>query len=662
MFLASSQSDFIYRRRTMRSRFLVIPSLALIALLSAAVAAQSQSVRKIPVVRNAPFPGTPPANPNATQGPEFDSTQVGGDADSGGDDGGGPAVHVNRTIAKGLGSPMSHHGSAKAKSNPELTLSIDGINHFQQRFVAGGGNQFSIEPPDQGLCMGNGFVLETVNDTLQIFDTSGNPVTAPTDLNSFYGYTPAIDRTKNPLQFGPSITDPSCTFDSQTQRWFHVVLTLDRANIHTQGLSGANHLDIAVSVTADPTGAWNVFSLPVQDDGTQGTPDHHCTLGNNPAHGPCLGDYPHIGADANGFYITTNEFNLVSPGFRGAQIYAFSKAQLAAGASSVNVVQFDTSDSTLGVQLDGTPGFTVWPAVSSGNQFEGSQGGTEYFLSSEAVFQDTGVDSRLRLWSLTNTNSLDASPAVSLSTRVVNTIPYAVPGRATQKAGDVPLAQCLSDSALKVSPTLFGCWRLVIGGSGPFPNTEKVVDSNDSRMQQVVLANGKLWAALDTGLLIDDDPTPRAGIAFFAINPHSGNAMQQGYAGVKGNNLTYPAIAVTQSGRGVMAFTVLGDDHFPSAGYAGVDDKIGVGDIHIAAEGAGPDDGFTGYHPFSQFGSRPRWGDYGAAASDGNSIWIASEYVNQTCTFNTWLSTNFRCGSTRTQLANWGTRISQIVP
>ena len=66
-----------------------------------------------------------------------------------------------------------------------------------------------------------------------------------------------------------------------------------------------------------------------------------------------------------------------------------------------------------------------------------------------------------------------------------------------------------------------------------------------------------------------------------------------------------------------MAFTVLGDDHYPSAGYAGVDAKIGVGDIHIAAEGAGPDDGFTGYNPTSQFGNRPRWGDYGAAASNG---------------------------------------------
>jgi len=119
---------------------------------------------------------------------------------------------------------------------------------------------------------------------------------------------------------------------------------------------------------------------------------------------------------------------------------------------------------------------------------------------------------------------------------------------------------------------------------------------------------------------------------------------------------------VMQGGRGVMAFTVLGNDHYPSAGYAGIDAMIGVGDIHIAGEGAGPDDGFTGYNPTSANGTRPQWGDYGAAASDGNSIWIASEYVNQTCTFNTWLTTNFRCGNTRTQLANWGTRISQVVP
>ena len=404
----------------------------------------------------------------------FYSALTGNDPDADAlNDAGVPGIAVNRSISKASGSPMPHGGSGKAKSNPELVLSIDALNHFQQRFVAGGGNQFSIEPPDQGLCVGNGFVLETLNDVLRVFDTAGNPLSAPTDLNSFYGYAPAIDRTKNPLQFGPSITDPSCTFDTQTQRWFPVVLTLDRANIFTQNLSGANHLDLAVSVTASPLGPWNIYRLPVQDDGTDGTPDHHCTLGTNPAHGPCLGDYPHMGADANGLYLTTNEFNLVSPGFRGAQIYAFSKSQLAAGASSVTVVQFDKADPSLGVQLDGNPGFTVWPALSTGNEFEGSHGGTEYFLSSEAVFQDSGVDNRLRLWTVSNSSSLNGTPAVRLTASVVDTIPYSVPPRSTQKPGDVPLAECLSDSTLQVSPTLFGCWRLVVGGSGPFPMSKK---------------------------------------------------------------------------------------------------------------------------------------------------------------------------------------------
>jgi len=115
---------------------------------------------------------------------------------------------------------------------------------------------------------------------------------------------------------------------------------------------------------------------------------------------------------------------------------------------------------------------------------------------------------------------------------------------------------------------------------------------------------------------------------------------------VAGNNLTYPAITATENGRGVIAFTVLGDDHYPSAGYATVDAKNGEGAIHVVAEGAGPDDGFTGYNPTRQFGTRPRWGDYGAAVVDGG--------------YESWLSTNFRCGDTRTQLANWGTRISQL--
>src|SRR5467141_4510800 len=128
--LLASPRDFIHRRKTMRSRFPVRPCIVFIALLFVAAAAHSQSVRQIPLTRNVPFPATLPAIPSATQGPEFDSTLVGGDADSDGNDSAGPGIALNRTISQGSGSPMSHHGSAKAKSHPELNLSMDGINHF----------------------------------------------------------------------------------------------------------------------------------------------------------------------------------------------------------------------------------------------------------------------------------------------------------------------------------------------------------------------------------------------------------------------------------------------------------------------------------------------------------------------------------------------------
>ena len=108
-----------------------------------------------------------------------------------------------------------------------------------------------------------------------------------------------------------------------------------------------------------------------------------------------------------------------------------------------------------------------------------------------------------------------------------------------------------------------------------------------------------------------------------------------------------------------MAFTLLGRDHFPSAAYASIGEH-GVGDVHVAAAGAGPQDGFSEYKAFGD-PPRPRWGDYGSAASDGRNIWIASEYIAQTCTLAEF-EEDPSCGGTRVILGNWATRISQVRP
>jgi len=533
--------------------------------------------------------------------------------------------------------PPAAPSTPVARANPELAATFDGIDHYDQR-SANQGNQSSVEPPDQGLCVGRGFVMETVNQAVRIFTTSGRPVGQVTDLNTFYGYPPAVDY--HLWRRGPFLTDPSCAFDPGTKRWFHVVLTVDVEP--TGSFTGTNHLDVAVSRTPSPVGEWNLYSIPAQDDGTDGTPNHGC------AQGPCMGDYPHMGLDANGLYISTNEYSLNSGEFTSAQIYALPKRALAAGAADVAVVHLDQ------VSVLGTPGFTVWPAAASVGRYAEEKGGTEYFLSSTAAPEagnTTGVDSHVAVWALTNTRSLDtAAPDLHLASAVVDTQAYAIPPPSDQRPGDTPLGQCLNAACMGKDPFVEGLAR---------------VDSGDSRMQQVVYAAGDLWGALDTAVEVGGQL--RAGIAWFIVTPAwSGGLLApslraQGYLAVEGENVTYPAVAALPNGRGAVAFTLVGPDQYPGAAYALLDVTSGAGPVHVAAEGLGPSDGFTGYRFFGADPAVGRWGDYGAAVARPGAIWVASEYVAQTCPYVVY-SQDPTCSGTRTQFANWGTRVSRIVP
>ena len=591
---------------------------------------------------------------------------------------GGDGAPVDRSHSSGDSVSVGAVSQPKnvTLSAPGLVTSFDGLNHFQNRFGTGSG-QFSLEPPDQGLCVGsdghgNTRVVETINDVWTVYDTSGNTIKAPQALNDFLGYAPAIIRS--PLTFGPFVTDPSCLYDAATGRWFMDVLTLDTfpkvGDDGQEHFTGTNHLDLAVSNTSDPAGTWTIYRIAVQDDGTAGTPNHGCSAGTstskplptNPT--ACFGDYPHIGSDANGVYLTTNEYSFFGVEFHGAQIYAFSKAQLVSGSASVAVTQFDTHGlDTFGFALNG---FTLWPSQTPGGGGDASAGGTEYFLSTNggAEAHDTGdgkstfhPSTQLLVWALTNTSSLGGSPAVSLSNSEVSVGRYTLPPSSTQKSGSQPLRECLNSSS---------CSQFLEGVKDPFAEKSANLDSNDTRMQQVTWVNGQLWGAIDTGLSVSSNK--QAGIEWFKVAPSTSTGTvtatlsSQGYLGLGNDNLTYPAIGLTSSGRGVMAFTVVGSDFYPSAGYAMIG-ASGVGDVHIAASGKGPDDGFSDYRLFANppsFTARPRWGDYGAAVAVGNNVWIASEYIGQSCSLSEYLNTNFRCGNTRTALANWDTRISEV--
>src|SRR3989454_7351946 len=233
-----------------------------------------------------------------------------------------PAAHVPRPESKQV-----------ASTNPGFSGFL-GLTHRDQR-LADSGNQFSLEPPDQGLCVGGGRVIDTINTVFAVYDaTTGaklSPASGGTSLTLFFTGQHQVQRPPLPRRFGPFLSDPKCYFDPALGRFFMTVVELDQ-NPVTGAFDGRAATLLAVSKTATPTtssGDWFIYSIDPTNDATKGTPSHPGC--------PCFGDQPLIGADANAFVITTNEFNLsffagAPIVFNGAQIYVIDKAGAAAGA------------------------------------------------------------------------------------------------------------------------------------------------------------------------------------------------------------------------------------------------------------------------------------------------------------------------------------------
>ncbi|HKT24994.1 MAG TPA: hypothetical protein VJR04_10330 [Terriglobales bacterium] len=487
-----------------------------------------------------------------------------------------------------------------------VALAFNGLTHRDQRLAGTGAyanTQFSTEPPDEALAVGNGFVLQAVNAALAVYDANtGALKQGPTALNQFFRLKPEINRSSG--TFGDFTSDPRAYYDTQLQRWFVTV-----AAISTRGDTGTftapTHLLIAVSTTSDPTQDWKIYSIDTTSDGVEGC--------------PCYGDQPLIGADAHGFFISTNAFSL-REGFAGVQLYAISKNLLASGAMPA-IVHWS------GPKLPGGFAFSVQPAKQSSFSTDDAAHGVEYF-SSVADIRNM-LDRRIAVWAITNTASLaDAAPVLKLQNKIVETEQFGVPPDAPQRPGNTELGSLVAEKV-------------------------QFIATNDHRMQQTVFSGGRLWSALTTIAAVGNDPMPHAGIAYFAVTPSispEGNlkaeVADQGYVAVHNADAFHPALSIAQNGNGVIAFTLSGSDYYPSAAMASLTPN-GASEIQIVAPGAAPHDGFSGYKYFGAEGAA-RTGDYSAATVDDHGeLWIAAEYIPL---------------APRTLLANWGTFIAQIAP
>lgn len=91
------------------------------------------------------------------------------------------AQKVAQTTAAELLKPYDDTRERVSK----LALSFDGMDAFTTRYLVDNGQRFQREPASPGLAVGHGFVLETAESTLRVYDQeSGLPLMPPISLNN----------------------------------------------------------------------------------------------------------------------------------------------------------------------------------------------------------------------------------------------------------------------------------------------------------------------------------------------------------------------------------------------------------------------------------------------------------------------------------------------
>src|SRR5205807_4749648 len=104
--------------------------------------------------------------------------------------------------------------SSSSAVNTSSTL-LEGFNGVSSRDSAKTNFGAQFEPPDQGLCVGNGFVVEPVNSAYRIYDETGSSLAGPVNVN-----VPFDEGLKE------LTSDPRCYYDPADHTWLAIILQI----------------------------------------------------------------------------------------------------------------------------------------------------------------------------------------------------------------------------------------------------------------------------------------------------------------------------------------------------------------------------------------------------------------------------------------------------
>ena len=369
-------------------------------------------------------------------------------------------------------------------------------------------------------------------------------------------------------------SDPRIVYDSTSGHWFASVLEGNITTCISAACQVANVL-LASSVTNDPAGFWNVYSF---------------------ADAPLFPDQPMLGYSNDKVTISVNAFFGLGP-YDGSQSWAVNKNDLTTGAPTARFNMFGP--------------FTGQESVHPVESLTSSS--TQYLISTGAQDVNTNL-SIAQLFTITGTPpSAALSTGLSLTISTIGIFPTGIGG-------------CSSTDA-----------HCAILPGGPQPGTGFTVNTNDFRVLDAVLFNGRIWIGLNDACAPQgvDPNLPHSCFRLTQIDSTTSpiSVRQDFDVGSNKTNFFYPSLSVDSLGDlGVLyGFSSATNSTccYPSlavTGQAASDALNTLAPARTVATGSAND-------------TSTRYGDYfgsGADPSDSSLIWTAGEYHNSStgnCSF-----------------------------
>jgi hypothetical protein len=409
-------------------------------------------------------------------------------------------------------------------------------------------------PPDCVSAAGPEHVIVAVNSEFRIYNKLGGMLVRHQYNAFFSGVLPNSDQVK--------VFDPRAIWDHYNQRYVMIVAA-------TQNAPARSWCCIAISKTANPMGSWWVYALDAALDGSTAT-------GN-------WMDYPMLGFDPQGIYISMNMFKGNS--FQYAKLRILNKNELYNG---LPVRWFDFWNLK---NNDGSLAFTVQAC----SHYRGNGGGPAYLINNF-----WGANNKLTLWTLNNPLALWSGSAPTLSRVAIGCRAYDIPPAAIQKG-----------SATRIA-------------------------TNDNRLLNAVYQHAggvkRIWTCHNTKISWQGDTEARSALQWYEIDVPSNSVKQQNAYGQKGAYYFFPVIQTDIARNAYVVFSRCSKDEFACMRITG---RKVTGVAHDLESSVLVKAGESAHNS-------GRFGDYFGIGRDGNDasrIYAVGEYAESSGNWGTYVVT-----------------------